>query len=149
MGNMISRASTLRIRRLCALIAALLLMLGGLALLSPQRGLADGGGWPTATRTRRPTKTPTLAGTIQLPFLYQITETPANSLLPGAPGVLGQPGQTGPSGAPIIGFQAPTPTPAPRPFSLISCWPFALVGLALLIVGIIYLTNRLQREVHE
>ncbi len=147
MGKMNLWAAAPGVRRLCASMAAILLVLGALALITPQTGLADGGGWPTATRTRRPTKTPAPSATVDLQFLFQATETPVvNAVQPVQPGLVEQPGESGQS---IIGVQVPTATPQARPFSLKSLWPFFVVALIILAGGVYFLLTRMRAEVRE
>lgn len=121
-------------------IAALCLML--LLTVGTLSAHADGGGFPTNTPipptfTPLPTSTTTptrpAEGQLLLPFA-----SPTIAALP--------------DGSSLLGIQAPTPIPVQSPragVSLLACWPFALVVLAVLIIGIWWLRNRLAQDAYE
>jgi hypothetical protein len=113
-------------------------LLIALWMAAPLRVRADGGGLPTRTPTR--TLIPLApAATATSPQL-QITFPPTGTHTPVA-GALGQ--QPPPNQAiPEAGTTA-----AARPFSLLSCWPFVLVVLLVLVVGVMWLSGRRQSTV--
>ncbi len=119
---------------LCIVILACLLS------ARPLTALADGGGLPTSTDTPSPTSTPTEAPTATEALLL-FPVTPTFTVLP----IFNNPNP----GSPILGLQAAaTPTPAPRSgFNVLSCWPFAIVALAILIAGILWLRSRVTQPV--
>jgi hypothetical protein len=113
-----------------------------LLLASPWRARAsdpylDGGGFPTRTPTRRVRNPlPRTAQAVQ----PSATLFPASSTPTGGAAVLGQ-GEQQPL-APNIGTTSQTA----QPFSLLSCWPFALVILLVLIVGVMWISNRIRQN---
>ena len=112
---------------------ALVLLVGSLAWPARvQAGspLLDGGGLPTHTRT--PTQPPpNLTPTATQDNIFPPTAT--NTLVPGSPNELL---------APNAGVTAEQPSR----FSFLSCWPFALVVLLLLIIGVMWLSGRLRQN---
>lgn len=104
--------------------------------------LADGGGFPTNTPTRIP-PTATFTPTPTQPIEGQIFLPAASPTIQGL---------TGADGSALLGIDAPTPLPveSQRPaVSIMACWPFALVVLAFLVVGIWWLRNRLAQDAYE
>lgn len=118
------------------ILAAVCLL--GLLSLGVAGVRADGGGFPTAT-PRPPTATfaPTITSTTTLVpvlILNTATSTPAEG------------------GASNLSIQMPTAIPVEpqrSPVSLTYCWPFAIVVLAVLIIGIWWLRNRLAQNAYE
>jgi hypothetical protein len=114
-------------------LAILILLFGSYGHM-PERVLADGGGFPTRTRTA------TL-----IPLFP--TETTEGGLF------LGFPGTATDTPVPASGVQQALPevsaSNAPQTrqgFSLLSCWPFAIVALVVLIVGALYISGKSKRS---
>jgi hypothetical protein len=110
---------------------ALVLLVGSLAW--PDRvqagsPLLDGGGLPTRTPTQPP---PTLTPTATQDSIFPPTAT--HTQVPGSPNELL---------APNAGMTAEQPSR----FSFLSCWPFALVVLLVLIIGVMWLSGRLRQN---
>jgi hypothetical protein len=124
-----------RLRLWLAVILAVIIL--ALAFGKPQPTAADAGGWPTATPTWTaipiiiiPTSTPEPT----LPFL-PFPSTPTHT--PGVPGfVEGQ-------AIPQVELRVET-TPAPPGFTVLSCWPFALIVLIIAAAGILWVRARLR-----
>ncbi len=128
----------LSLKLLCFLLPGLAAVLSILWLAPAQPARADGGGFPTRTPTRTlipflPTVTPTSPDELLLVFPPTATTTLTTDLF----GEQAQP----PAGQAIP--EAGIPASA-QPFSLLSCWPFALIFLLLLVVGVWYISSRRQ-----
>jgi hypothetical protein len=124
-------SKALFLKVLCILLLGMVAALGFWRLAPAQKALADGGGLPTRTPTR------TL-----IPFLPTVTPTSPDDLL-----LVFPPTATSTLEAMLLGEQALPPAEVAattRPFSLLSCWPFAVVILLLLVVGVMYISNRRQ-----
>lgn len=120
--------------RLTIFTICLLLLFSGNILTAR----ADGGGWPTNTPTPIP-PTP-------IPTSTPVPTTLPLLMLPAVSPTLSE------GAAANLSILAPTPIPVESqrsPLSLVYCWPFALVVLAVLIIGIWWLRNRLAQDAYE
>ncbi len=117
-----------------------LAILIALFLASPMQARAsdthlDGGGLPTRTPTRvRNPLPPSPRAVLPSPTLFPASATPTQLA-----GFVAQEGQPPASNAGVASEQA-------RPFSLMSCWPFALVVILVLIVGVLWLNGRIRQN---
>jgi hypothetical protein len=104
---------------------------------------ADAGGWPTATPTATmivfPTSTFTpIPTSALLPFPVFATPTPTGA----APSFLSSdPNQQN------FALQAPAPTPQPGRFSVLACWPVAILLVIVAIVIFWWLRHRVIAQV--
>lgn len=106
----------------------------------------DGGGWPTSTTTPTiPPPTATTASATAYPsvqlFSLPATSTPSGALFPLPEGQSSLSAQSVATPVPSTG--------AGSTFSILACWPFALVFLVLLLFGIWWLRNRVVDRVYE
>jgi hypothetical protein len=131
------------------LAAALLLALALIWAGQPTPGLADAGGWPTASPS--PTLTPTTTtDPYPYPPAFLISPEPTSPLLlfPPTPTYTQVvPGFAVELAVPEVQAQVATPAPPTARLTWVTCVPFALIILAIALVGTLALRSRIRQGI--